>query len=72
MNTIKHFILIPVFNDWRSLNKLLIDIENTFEESSGKTIEVLVINDKSSEKIKIENYNFFLRRYMAAHQKNNE
>ena len=58
MNTIKHFILIPVFNDWRSLNKLLIDIENTFEESSGKTIEVLVINDKSSEKIKIEKKNF--------------
>lgn len=58
MNTIKHFILIPVFNDWRSLNKLLIDIENTFEESSGKTIEVLVVNDNSSEKINIEKKKF--------------
>ena len=42
-------ILIPIYNDWQSLNKLLSDIDKHLEESKHD-ISLIVINDASSEK----------------------
>ncbi len=42
-------ILIPVYNDWKSLNKLLSKIDNNLKGLKGN-VRVLVINDKSTEK----------------------
>lgn len=42
-------ILIPVYNDWKSLNKLLRKIDNNLKGMKGN-FRVLIINDKSSEK----------------------
>lgn len=42
-------ILIPVYNDWKSLNKLLTKIDSNLKGLKGK-VRVLVINDKSTEK----------------------
>ena len=42
-------ILIPIYNDWQSLNKLLSDIDKHLEESQHD-ISLIVINDASSEK----------------------
>ena len=47
-----NFIIIPVFNDWKSLNKLLFEInENANTDNSTR---VLVIDDFSSTKKSIE------------------
>ena len=42
-------ILIPVYNDWKSLNKLLTKIDSNLKGLKGN-VRVLVINDKSTEK----------------------
>ena len=42
-------ILIPVYNDWKSLNKLLTKINSNLKGLKGN-VRVLVINDKSTEK----------------------
>ena len=42
-------ILIPIYNDWQSLNKLLSDIDKHLKESQHD-ISLIVINDASSEK----------------------
>ena len=41
-------ILIPLFNDWKSLNILLQKIEKKFKDKY--IIEVLIVNDCSTEK----------------------
>ena len=41
-------ILIPVFNDWESLNKLLEEI-NFLLERSEHNFSVLIVNDASTQ-----------------------
>ena len=54
----KHVILIPVYNDWKSLNKLLIEIDKCLKDDSSFTTQILVINDLSTEKCNLSNKNF--------------
>ena len=44
----KIIILIPVFNDWDSLKKLLIDIENSIKIFPKLIIECFIVNDAST------------------------
>ena len=53
MKNIKHILVIPVFNDWKSLNKLLQNINTTFINQKKIKNEILIINDNSSQKIDI-------------------
>lgn len=48
-----YFIIIPVFNDNKSLNKLLIKINKYLHSLNGK-INILIINDCSTEAIVIK------------------
>lgn len=48
-------IIIPIFNDWASLSKLLSDINNKLKLK--KKIEILIIDDCSTEKYFIKNLN---------------
>ena len=43
-------ILIPVFNDWESLEKLIVEINENVKELKKIYIECVVINDSSSIK----------------------
>ena len=54
----KHVILIPVYNDWKSLNKLLIEIDKSLKDDSSFTTQILVINDLSTEKCNLNIKNF--------------
>ena len=49
---IDNIILIPVYNDWKSLNKLLIEINDISDETN--LFKVLIINDSSTQKVDIE------------------
>ena len=49
----KHFLLIPVFNDWKSVNKLIIKLNTTLKINKKIKNEILIINDNSSEKINL-------------------
>ncbi len=44
----KIIILIPVFNDWESLNKLLTEIENIIKNFKNIEFNIIVINDAST------------------------
>ena len=44
----KIIILIPVFNDWESLKKLLVEIDNSLQNIKDFSFDCLVINDASS------------------------
>ena len=44
----KIIILIPVFNDWESLNKLLNEINNSIQHIRNYEFSCIVINDSSS------------------------
>ena len=46
----KHIILIPVYNDWESLNLLLTKIDKSLK----KRIRILIINDASTETISLK------------------
>ena len=48
----ENIILIPTYNDWKSLNKLLLEINKTSQRYA--LIKVLIIDDCSTHKIKIE------------------
>ena len=50
----KHIIVIPVFNDWKSLNKLLIKLNLHLRLGKKIKTEVLVINDNSTEKMNLK------------------
>ena len=50
----KHIIVIPVYNDWKSLNKLLLQLNKNLEKQKKINHEILIINDNSSEKIKLK------------------
>ena len=51
----KHIILIPIYNDWKSLNKLLIDINEVFKNKTNIETQILILNDNSTEFTKIDN-----------------
>ena len=44
----KIIILIPVYNDWESLNKLLIEINENIKSFSEINFECLIVNDAST------------------------
>ena len=46
----KIIILIPVFNDWESLEKLIVEINKNIKELKNFDIECLIINDSSTIK----------------------
>jgi len=54
----RHIILIPVYNDERSLNKLLQNIDRHLETSVGFETEILILDDKSEKKINLKNNKF--------------
>lgn len=54
MNISKHIILVPVFNDWKSLNKLLNQLSKVFKDYNNLRTEVLIVNDHSTDKIDIK------------------
>ena len=47
----KVIILIPVFNDWKSLNKLLSEINENIKSFSEINFECLIVNDASTIQI---------------------
>ena len=59
MKILKHVILIPVYNDWKSLNKLLSEIDKCLKTIRNFNTEILILNDKSTEEYYINNHNFF-------------
>tara|TARA_B100000780_G_scaffold268905_1_gene227267 strand:+ start:1830 stop:2678 length:849 start_codon:yes stop_codon:yes gene_type:complete len=48
----ENIIIIPIYNDWKSLNKLLVEINQTLNESD--LCKVLIVNDSSTQKINIQ------------------
>ena len=58
MNIFKHVILIPVYNDWKSLNKLLAQIDDCLKHNYSLDNEILVVDDKSTEQIYVNNEKF--------------
>ncbi len=52
MKDIKKFIVIPVYNDWKSLNKLLTKLDDSLKKKISN-IEILIINDNSTDKLKL-------------------
>ena len=49
----KHILLIPVFNDWKSLNKLILKLDIFLQNKKKIRNEILIINDNSSKKISL-------------------
>ena len=54
MANLQNVILIPTFNDWRSLNKLIKTINKSFK-SKKVSSKIVIINDCSTTKIKLDN-----------------
>ena len=50
LKKLNHIILVPVFNDWKSFNRLTFEIEKKFKFLKGYNNQILVINDKSTIK----------------------
>ena len=46
----KIIIIIPIFNDWDSLNQLLLEIDQVIKKIEGIFVDCLVINDASTIK----------------------
>ena len=49
---VKFLIMIPVFNDWDSLKKLLLNIDNEIKNLKSIQVKCLIINDSSSIPLK--------------------
>ena len=45
----KIIILIPVFNDWESLKRLIKEINETIKDEKDFLFECLIINDASTQ-----------------------
>ena len=52
-----HVILIPVFNDWKSFNCLISEINKEFEKLRDFQNEILIVDDASTKKRNILNKN---------------
>ena len=57
MKSINHVIIIPVYNDWDSLNKLLSKIDSIFKNQRFIKNKILIINDNSSKKVQLRKKN---------------
>lgn len=72
MSINKHIILIPVYNDWKSLNKLLKDIDSTLANSQSLPTEILIVNDCSSMRIDVSKNNLkFIKKINILNLKEN-
>ena len=72
MSINKHIILIPVYNDWKSLNKLLKDIDSTLANSQPLPTEILIVNDCSSMRIDVSKNNLkFIKKINILNLKEN-
>jgi hypothetical protein len=49
----KHIIITPCYNDWKSLNKLVSELDKIKKTFKG-TLDIFIINDCSSAKINIK------------------
>ena len=49
----KSYIVIPTYNDWKSLNKLL-QVLDEYQKTKALNTNILIINDCSSEELKIQ------------------
>ena len=58
MSKKRHIILIPVYNDEKSLNKLLQNIDDHLEILVGFETEILILDDKSTEKMTLKSNRF--------------
>ena len=58
MSKKRHIILIPVYNDEKSLNKLLQNIDDRREMLADFENEILILDDKSTNKITLVSDNF--------------
>ena len=47
-----NIILIPVYNDWKSLNHLLVQIDKQIKTKNFT--KILIINDSSTQRIKVD------------------
>ena len=65
------FIITPMFNDWRSLNKVLREIDKKVSKMKGK-FSVLVINDASTiePKLNLKNIKRLRKIHIATLKKN--
>ena len=52
----KIILLTPVYNDWQSLDKLLVKINNIFYKKLNLKFELVIINDYSKEKYNFKKY----------------
>ena len=50
----KHIIVIPVFNDWKSLNKLIQQLDIFLKNNKKIHNEILIIDDNSTDKINLK------------------
>lgn len=70
-------VVIPVFNDWKSLNKLLKELNNQFKNLIVKQLNILIIDDASEKKeiikinklIKIDKIKIIKLKYNQGNQK---
>tara|TARA_X000000950_G_scaffold272790_1_gene355810 strand:+ start:3557 stop:4414 length:858 start_codon:yes stop_codon:yes gene_type:complete len=53
----KHIVVIPVYNDWRSLNKLISKLNSVLIKDKKIRNEILIINDNSTKEVKINSKN---------------
>jgi len=54
----KHIIVIPVFNDWKSLNKLLSKLDKQLKKNKKIKNEVLIVNDNSLQNVKLNHKHY--------------
>ena len=54
----KHVIIIPIYNDWKSLNKLLLKLDHSLKNEKKIKNEILLVNDDSSKKLNIKKKKF--------------
>jgi len=53
-NKTKNIIIIPIYNDWKSLNKLLFQLNENLKNYKNLETEILIINDNSTDQINIK------------------
>lgn len=49
-------ILTPVYNDWKNLSKLLIEVNKIFKHQIKTKFELIIVNDRSTEKSNFKNF----------------
>ena len=49
-------ILTPVYNDWKNLSTLLIEVNKIFKHQIKTKFELIIVNDRSTEKSNFKNF----------------